>query len=143
MENFTGGLVASMVKQGDIYLAAVGGKTSFISVTDIAEVVASAFQKSLFGKEPGPEALDYTTVASILSKVTGKRITYHPITEQAMLQAVRDNGLPESAVQYIGVLYGTVRAGHAAAATGDVEAVMGKRPRTFEAFARENAAAWR
>ncbi len=60
-----------------------------------------------------------------------------------MLQAMRDNGLPESAVQYIGVLYGAVRAGHAAAVTGDVEAVTGKRPRSFAAFARENATAWK
>jgi len=145
MENFSTGFLAPMVKQGGIYLAAAEGKTSFISTADIAEAVTCAFQKRLFGKEynlTGPEALDHTTAASILSKVTGRSITYHPLTEEAMFKGLRDKGLPESAVQYVGVLYGAVRAGHAAAVTNDVEAVTGRKPMHFEAFARQNAAAW-
>jgi uncharacterized protein YbjT (DUF2867 family) len=146
MENFSTGSLAPMVKKGGIFLAADDGKTSFISVADIAEVVASAFHKSLSGKEynlTGPEALDHATAASILSKVTGKNITYHPLTEEAMFQGLRDNGLPESAVQYLGVLYGAVRAGYTTTVTKDVETATGKRPQTFEAFARENVAARR
>lgn len=146
MENFSTGFLAPMVKKGGIYLAAGDGKTSFISVADIAEVAVSAFQKSLFGKAynlTGPEALDHATAASILSRVIGKPIGYHPLTEEAMLQGMRDSGLPEGAVQYVGVLYGAVRAGYTAAVTKDVETVTGKRPRTFEAFVRENATVWR
>ena len=145
MENFSTGFLAPMVKQGGIYLAAGDGKTSFISVTDIAEAVASAFQKGLFGKEynlTGPEGLDHTTAAGILSKATGKTVTYHPLAEEAMLKGMRDNGLPESAVQYAGVLYGAVRAGYAAAVTEDAEIVTGRKPMTFDAFARQSAAAW-
>jgi len=146
MENFSTGFLAPMVKQGGIYLAAGDGKTSFISTTDIAGTVTSAFQKRLFGKEynlTGPEALDHATAASILSKVTGKSITYHPLTEDVMFKGMRDNGLPESATQYIGVLYGAVRAGYAAAVTKDVESVTGRRPQTFEAYVRANVAAWK
>ena len=145
MENFSTGFLAPMVKQGGIYLAAGDGKTSFISVTDISEAVASAFQKRLFGKEynlTGPEGLDHATVAGILSEATGKTVTYHPLAEEAMLKGMRDNGLPESAVQYVGVLYGAVRAGYAAAITKDVEVVTGRKPMTFDAFARHSAAAW-
>ncbi len=43
MENFSTGFLAPMVKQGSIFLAAADGKTSFISVADIAEVTAAAF----------------------------------------------------------------------------------------------------
>jgi len=146
MENFSTGFLAPTVKQGGVFLAAGDGKTSFISVADIAEVVASTFQNGLSGKEynlTGPEALDHATATSILSKVIGRAITYHPLTGEAMSKRMRDNGLPESAVQYIGVLYRVVRTGCAAAVTQDVETVTGRRPRTFEAFARENATAWR
>ena len=145
MENFSTGFLAPMVKQGGVYLAAGDGKTSFISVTDIAEVAATAFQKGLFGKEynlTGPEALDHAAATNILSKVTGKNITYHPLTEEAMFQGMRQNGLPESAIEYIGVLYGAVRAGYAAAITKDVETVTGQEPLTFDAFARQSAPAW-
>jgi uncharacterized protein YbjT (DUF2867 family) len=145
MENFSTGFLAPMVRQGGIHLAAGDGKTSFISVADIAEVAASAFQKGLFGKEynlTGPDAIDHATAASILSKVTGKTITYYPLTEEAMFQGMRQNGLPEGAIQYIGVLYGAVRAGYAAPVTKDVETVTGRKPVTFDAFARHGVAAW-
>ena len=65
-----------MLKQGGIFLAAGDGRTSFISVVDIAEVAAVALVKGLASKEhnlTGPEALDHTAVAAIISKVAGRR----------------------------------------------------------------------
>ncbi len=145
MENFSTGFLAPMVKQGGIFLAAADGKTSFISVVDIAEAAAAAFAEGLASKAynlTGPEALDHTTVAAIISKVSGKLITYQAIPEEAMLSGLRRTGMPEGAVKYVGVLYSAVRAGYTAALTQDVETVTGKRPTTFEAFARQNSAAW-
>ena len=145
MENFSTGFLVPMVKQGGIFLAAADGKTSFISTVDIAEVAATAFLKGLASKEynlTGPEALDHTAVATILSKASGKKITYQAIPEDAMLSGMRGSGMPESAVQYAGMLYSAVRAGYTAATTADVETVTGKRPISFQAFANQNAAAW-
>ncbi|MDP2896168.1 MAG: SDR family oxidoreductase [bacterium] len=146
MENFSAGFVSPMIKsQGSIFLAAGEGKTSFISTQDIAEVAATAFAKKLFGKEynlTGPDALDHTEVARIISRAIGKKITYQPLSEEAMLQGARQMGMPEGAVQYMRVLYAAVRAGYTAAVTSDVETVTGRKPMTFDAFARKNAAAW-
>jgi uncharacterized protein YbjT (DUF2867 family) len=145
MENFSTGFLAPMVKQGAIYLAAADGKTSFISVVDIAEVAAVAFVKGLASKEynlTGPEALDHTAVAAIISKVSGKTIAYQAIPEDAMLNGMRGTGMPEGAVQYAGVLYSAVRAGYTAAITSDVETVLGRKPMSFDAFARQNTAIW-
>jgi uncharacterized protein YbjT (DUF2867 family) len=145
MENFSTGFLAPMLKQGGIFLAAADGKTSFISVKDIAEVAAIAFVKGLGSKEynlTGPEALDHTAVAAMISKVSGKPITYQAIPEEAMLSGLRGTGMPEGAVQYVGVLYSAVRAGYTAAVTRDVEAVTGRKPITFQDFARQAAAAW-
>ncbi len=145
MENFSTGFLAPMLKQGGIYLAAADGKTSFISVVDIAEVATTAFARGLASKEynlTGPEALDHTAVAAIISQVSGKPIAYHSIPEAAMFKGMRDTGLPESAVHYVGVLYGAVRAGYTAIVTEDVETVTERKPTTFDAFARQNGAAW-
>jgi uncharacterized protein YbjT (DUF2867 family) len=145
MENFSTGFLAPMVKQGGIFLAAADGKTSFISVADIAEVAAAAFVKGLVSKEynlTGQEALDHNQVAAAISKVSGKPISYQAIPEEAMLSGLRGTGMPESAVQYVGVLYSAVRAGHTGAVTQDVETVTGRKPTTFEMFAQQGAAAW-
>lgn len=145
MENFSTGFLAPMLKQGGIFLAAADGKTSFISVVDIAEVAATVFLKGLVSKEyklTGPEAIDHTAVTAIISKFSGKPISYHAISEEVMLSAMRGSGMPEGAVQYVGVLYSAVRAGFTAAVTTDVENVTGRKPIAFEAFARQNVAAW-
>jgi len=144
MENFSTGFLAPMVKMGGIYLAAENAKTSFISVVDIAEVAATAFAKTLTSKEynlTGPEALDHTQVAALISQVSGKRVTYQAIPEEAMLNGLRGTGMPEGAAQYVGVLYSAVRAGYASAVTPDVETVTGKKPTDFETFVRQNATA--
>lgn len=112
---------------------------------EIAEVAATAFDMGLVSKEynlTGPEALDHNSVAAILSKASGRTVTYQPIPEEAMLKGLRDTGMPEGAVQYVGMLYSVVRAGYAAAVTQDVQAVLGRAPTRFEDFARRMAAAF-
>lgn len=146
MENFSTGFVAPMIKhQNGIFLAAGEGKTSFISTKDIAAVAAVAFGEGHAGKEynpTGPEALDHAEVAEKISAARGKEVTYHALDQETMLQGARDQGVPESAVQYMAVLYGAVRAGYTAPVTNDVQTVTGHKPVTFDQFARDNVACW-
>ena len=51
--------------------------------------------------------------------------------------------MPESAVQYLAVLYQAVRNGWMSTTTPDVEQVTGNAPMTFEAFAKKHASAWK
>ncbi|HNU50210.1 MAG TPA: SDR family oxidoreductase [Verrucomicrobiota bacterium] len=145
MENFSTGFLAPMLKQRGIFLAAADGKTSFISVVDIAEAASVVFQKGLVSKEynlTGPEALDHAQVAATISEVSGKTVTYQAIPEDAMLSGLRGTGMPEGSVQYVRVLYSAVRAGYTAAVTNDIEALTGRKPMSFDAFARQSAAVW-
>ncbi len=143
MENFSQGSLASGIReQNAIYLAAGDGRTSFISAQDIATVVVTALQQRLTGREfdlTGPAALDHAEVAKIISDVSGRAVVYHAVTEEQMLAGARSHGMPEPAVGYLGVLYGVVRAGFAAGVTGDFEKITGRKPMTFEAFARSTA----
>jgi uncharacterized protein YbjT (DUF2867 family) len=146
MENFTTGFLAPMVGQGEIYLAAGEGKTSFISAQDIAAVAVEAFSGDHHGRAynlTGPEALDHGEVALLISRASGRTITYHAIPEEQMLKGAIRNGLPESAAQFMGILYGVVRNGWAAGVTGDVREVTGREPVTFTEFARASSAAWK
>jgi uncharacterized protein YbjT (DUF2867 family) len=146
MENFSSGFLAPMVAQGGIFLAAGDAGTSFISIEDIAAVAAAAFEKEHFGAEfnlTGPVALDHAQAAKIISEASGRQVQYHPLTEEAMLQGARDQGMPEGAVQYLGILYTVVRNGWMAAVTGDVEKAIGRPPVSFGDFAQSHAAAWR
>lgn len=147
MENFSQGfLAAGIIAQNGIFLAAGDGKTSFISVRDIAAVALAAFQKPLTGLEfdlTGPEALDHSQVAAIISEVSGRPVAYHPLTEEQMVAGVRAAGVPEPAIGYVTALYGLVRAGYTAAVTPDLERVAGYPSTTFREFAQANAGAWK
>ncbi len=147
MENFSEGFLAGGIRgQNGIFLAAGDGKTSFISAVDIAAVAVAAVQKQLTGEEldlTGPEALDHTEAARIITEVSGRAVTYHSLTEEQMLAGARGAGMPEPAAAYLGALYGAVRAGYAAAVTPAVEKVTGRKATTFREFARASAAAWK
>jgi uncharacterized protein YbjT (DUF2867 family) len=147
MENFSTGFIVPMIKHnGGIFVAAADGKTSFISTRDIAAVAAVAFAQGLQGREynlTGPEALDRTQAARIISEAAGKEVTYHALPEEAMLQGARDQGMPESMVQYMGVLYAAVRAGYTEVVTKDVEEVTGQKPVTFAQFVQDSLTCWR
>lgn len=147
MENFSEGAVAGGIKgQNGIFVAAADGKTSFISVQDIADSVVAAFQTPLKGREfdlTGPEALDHTEVAKIIADVSGRPVAYHALTEEQMTSGARAAGLPEPAVGYLAVLYGVVRAGYAAGVTTDVETVTGRKATSFRTFAQRAVSAWK
>lgn len=139
MENFSEGPQASGIKRGNsIYLAAGDGKTSFISVKDIAAVVTLALKGSLTGTEidlTGPEALDHFEVAAMISKASARTIEYHPLTEEQMLDGARSHGMPEPVVAYLGGLYSVVRAGYAASIAPVPSSLADYHPRTFQTFA--------
>jgi uncharacterized protein YbjT (DUF2867 family) len=147
MENFSEGFLSGGIKgQDGIFLAAGNGKTSFISVRDIAAVALASFEKPLAGLEldlTGPEALDHSEAAATISEVSGRPVAYHPLTEEQMIAGTRAIGMPESAIAYLTVLYGVVRAGYAAGVTADFEKVTARKPIAFKEFAQTAVAAWK
>jgi uncharacterized protein YbjT (DUF2867 family) len=147
MENFTKGMTASMIRdRHEISLAAGDGKTSFITTKDIGEAVAIIFAEKHFGKEyslTGPEALNYTQVARIIGDAIGEPVKYNKITEEQMIGAARNAGLPDDAARYLGMLYEFVRDGQASGLTTDIEQLTRHKPTSFEEFAQSHASAWK
>jgi uncharacterized protein YbjT (DUF2867 family) len=144
-ESLVRDFLAGIREENAIYLAAGDGRTSFISAHDIAAMVVVALQQSLTGREfdlTSSAALDHFQVAKIISEASGRRVVYHSLTEQQMLLGARSQGLPEPTVAYMAMLYAVVRAGLAASAAGEFETITGRKPMTFEAFARSAVVAW-
>jgi uncharacterized protein YbjT (DUF2867 family) len=141
MENFSKGPQASTIRnENAIYVAAGDGKTSFVSVKDIAAVVVAVLQRSLTATEidlTGPEALDHFEVARIISKASGREIVYRALTEQEMLAGARSHGMPEPVAAYLAMLYSVVRAGYAASVIPYPELKNRPGAMTFEEFAAQ------
>jgi hypothetical protein len=51
--------------------------------------------------------------------------------------------MPKSLVDALAEFSGVVQAGHAAVTTPDVEKVLGRKPKSFDEWAKENAGAFK
>jgi uncharacterized protein YbjT (DUF2867 family) len=147
MENFSQGSISETIRgQNGTFASAGDGKTSFISVQDIAASVVVAFQTPLRGREfdlTGPAALDHTEVAKVIADLSGRPVVYHALTEEQMTAGLRAHGMPDSAISYLAMLYSVVRAGAAASVTSDVETVIGRKPIDFKTVAGLVANEWK
>ena len=139
--------VGSIKAQGKFYGPYGDGKMGLIDPVDIAAVAVTALTRP--GHEnkaytiTGPEALSQGEVAQKLSAATGKTIEYVAVPPEAAGESMLKMGMPKSLVDALLEFSGVVRAGHAAAVTGEVERVTGRKPRSFDGWARDNAAAFK
>lgn len=133
------------IRRGAITVPAANGKTSFIDVRDIADSAAAVLTSDAFNGQAfnltGPEALSYGEAASILSRVTGKPITYSPVDEQTFIGTLTAADMPDSHARYFARLFRPVREGQMARVTDDVESLTGKKARTLETYAQDNLTA--
>ena len=91
----------------------------------------------------GPEALSTAEQVQTIALVIGRPITYVDIPDSAARASMVEMGMPASSVEGLLEFMALVRAGQAETVTNTVLQVTGQPARTFEAWVRENAAAFR
>jgi len=133
--------------QNAIYTSTGEGKISLVDARDIAAVAVEALMGDGHdGKTypiTGPEAISYNQVAEIFSEVLGRKISHVSISEEDARKGVEEQGWPDWMIN--GYILGDriVREGRASAVSPTVEEVTGKKPRSFEQFARDYAEAFK
>ena len=123
-------------------LPAGDAQVAFIDARDIALAAAAALSRDDIalnrGYElTGPVALTHGEAASILSDVLGKTIAYQPIDDESFRQQLAPSGMPTDYIELLVNLFVPVRAGYAAAVTGDVELLANQAPRELADYARD------
>lgn len=134
-------------QEGAIYLPLAQAASSYIDPRDIADVAAAVLTSDGHaGKSytlTGPEALTVGRIAALIAEASGRKIHYVAVPEEAARGAMAGMGAPGWMVDGMMELYGIMRAGYTAGVTGEVAALTGHPARTFAAFARDHAAAWK
>jgi uncharacterized protein YbjT (DUF2867 family) len=133
------------IDHGQIAVPAGDGKSSFIDARDIAESAAAALTSDKFDNKAfnltGPEALDYAQAAKIISSVVGKDIAYNAIDDKTFIGILTGAGAPADYAAFLASIFYPVRQGWTSLVTPDVEILTGTPARSFEAYAKDNAAA--
>ncbi len=138
--------VPMIVNKGALFLPMENARIASIEVGDIAEIAASVLNGS--GHEgktyplTGPEALSMTEIAAKLSAATGKPIRYVNVPPEDARKAQLAAGMPPYLADALFELFAERRNGKEAKVWPDSEALLGRRPTSFDEFARRNAAAF-
>jgi uncharacterized protein YbjT (DUF2867 family) len=127
--------------------AAGNGRAVMVDARDVAAVAAAiaACPAPHPGKTywlTGPELLSNYDVATILSRLLGRTITYRELTFEENKDTMIRAGLPEPIAQQNAQAFSLTADGDAAWLTGDVPAILGRPARSFEQFAADHAAAF-
>ncbi|HEY8208391.1 MAG TPA: NmrA family NAD(P)-binding protein, partial [Myxococcaceae bacterium] len=139
--------VQTIKGMGKFFAPAGDGKMGVIHPADIAAVAVKVLTTP--GHEgkayvlTGGETLSNAEQAKILSDAVGKPIEYVNVPPEAAADGMLKGGMPKAYVDMLIEFYGVVRAGFTAVATGDVEKVLGRKPKTYADWAKENAAAFK
>lgn len=145
-QNFQTFWLPGILAAGVIAVPAADARTAFIDTRDIGEVAAAVLANtSLAGQAltlTGPEALTYTEAADVLTKVSGRAVTYNAIDDASFEQGLVSFGVPADYAQLMVMLFQAVRAGGAATVTQTVEQLLGRAPRSLQQYATEYASIW-
>lgn len=124
--------------QNAFYGSEGDGKVSQIDIRDVAAVaVKTLTEPGHMGKVytlTGPEALSNAQIAELLTSALGREIRFANLPAQQLKAAMLGAGVPEWTTDAILDLQRLYREGKAAAVTGDVEQILGRKPTTFANF---------
>jgi uncharacterized protein YbjT (DUF2867 family) len=142
MQNFLTRSSQTIKNQNVFYLPAGDGKISFVDARDVAAVVVEVLTNN--GSRhinkiydiTGPEALSHSQVAEILSKETGRRISYVDISEEDARNGMKKMGVGDWFIDNAMELYRMYRSGYRSQVTTVVEKLTEQKPTSFLQFAR-------
>jgi len=128
----------------EIVFAAGPGKVSLVDVEDIADLAIECLTKAghtgRLYRPTGPEALGFKQVAESLSRGLGRRITYTDPSIEEFVTYLMAHGLTEEHAQMRVGMTAVLRLGSISEPTNDIEFVLGRKPASFDDFARRLAA---
>jgi uncharacterized protein YbjT (DUF2867 family) len=138
---------SNIASKGALFLPMEDARIASIDIGDIAEIAAKVLTESVHeGKVyplTGPEALSMVEVAAKLSAATGKPIRYVNVPPEDARRAQLAAGMPPFLADALYELFSERRSGIEAKVWPDSERLLGRRPTSFDEFARRNAVAFR
>ena len=128
---------------GKLFAPAGDAGISMIHPQDVAAVASvTLLEDGHDGKTytlTGPEAITFGQVAGYLWGALGCEIEYLSVPDEAALQGMVEQGLPEFVAGQIVAVFGILRSGAQERTTGTVRTLTGRDPIGFAEFASEHA----
>lgn len=146
-QNFSEGpLVAELRERGELVFP--GGEVGepFVDVRDVADVVVAALTAGdrYVGRTlavSGGRLLTFGEAVAEIAGATGRPLTYRAVSTRDYAEALAGFGVPPQEAEALTAIFGTLLDGRNAHLSDGVRQVLGREPRAFCDFVREEAAA--
>lgn len=139
------GTIKQAIQLGQLFSAAGDGKTAYITREDCAQASAAVLASSFEGRRivdiTGPEAFSRADLAKIASDISGKTITYVPLTADVLTQNLLAAGLPTIIADLVVSFDVAIAQGRFEKVTNGVEELTGRKPIRLQDLLAANQAA--
>jgi uncharacterized protein YbjT (DUF2867 family) len=133
------------IRHGHLSMPVGDIQEPFVDAEDIADVVfASLTDNRHIGQLyelTGPRLLTLPQVAEALSKALGREVKFHAVSVEEYARELVQHGFSKEEAQPVAQLIADVLDGRNATLSDGVQRALGRQPRDFAAFAREETIA--
>ena len=147
MQNLVNYHTGTVSSRDAFYGCQGNGAVSVVDIRDIAAVavivLAATGHEGKSYALTGGEALTNGQIAEKISRVAGRKISYINLPPADLKKAILSAGAPEWSAEAMLDLQRFYRGGKASRVTDDVERLLGRKPITFDQFARDYVFAFR
>lgn len=132
-------LLGGALESGQWYYAAGDAKANFASRLDMAEAIAnvainpSQHANKIYEITSG-QSYSFHEIASILSKVAGKTVSYIPIPVDALKEGMKQAGVPEPYIPMYASIAEGIAAGEMDATDSSLEKLLQRKPADLEEY---------
>ncbi|NER17792.1 NmrA family NAD(P)-binding protein [Spongiivirga citrea] len=143
-QNFSENFLLEPILEGVVALPQAEAQIPWVDTDDIAEVATKALTEDIHNGQiyelTGPRTLTFKDAVTEIAKVSGRNITFIPITIQEYGDGMRKANLPEDFVWLIEYLFTEVLGNpELSEVTNDIEKVLGRKPIDFSEYAQKAA----
>ncbi|GAA2323458.1 NAD(P)H-binding protein [Streptomyces violaceusniger] len=145
-QNFDEDVFHAPLVAGELALPADAVPEPFIDVEDVADAAAAVLTEP--GRHAGrvyeltgPRALTFGAAVELISRASGRPLTYRRVSPAEYAASLVEEGLSEDDAQHVAEMFVLMERGLLAGTTDDLATVLGRAPRTFEDYVVRAAAA--
>ena len=132
---------AGAIASGRLVSARGSGRASLLSREDCARAAAAALAGPFEGTRAlditGPEALGGEDIAAILASLSGKPVTYVPVTPEAMVTGMVEHGVPRAVAELFVTFDVAIARGELAVVSPAFEELTGRKAQRLRDFLAE------
>lgn len=143
-QNFSESFLLEPILSGEIALPNGNVPEPFLDADDIADVVVAALtEDGHAGKVfelTGPRSLTFDEAVREIAKATGRDIRFTPISVEAYTSVLKKQDVPHELVTFLSYLFDEVLDGRNSSVADGVQRALGREPKDFSDYVRENAA---